>query len=124
MLADVSDSESTSPKHSAAWNSWTQSRVNGDRYLAKSRAARTIVKDDEDDDYDDPDISNYSVIDGIILHDADRERLRLTEEQDRQKLMTSRRMEDGSRARAVSVVEMPEHGVAGRSGWRARKTMR
>ncbi|KAI4942159.1 hypothetical protein J4E91_010358 [Alternaria rosae] len=121
MLADISDSEITSPKHGPGWNSWTDSRLNGDRYLAKSRAARPVVKDDSDD-YNDPDISKDSVVNGIILHDTNREILRLTEEQER--LMKSRRTEGGSRARAVSAVEMPEHGVAGRSGWRARKTMR
>ncbi|KAI4939181.1 uncharacterized protein J4E92_000464 [Alternaria infectoria] len=124
MLADVSDSEITSPKHGAGLSSWTDSRFNGDRYLAKSRAARPIVEDDEDDDYDDPDISKYSVINGIIVHEADRERLRLTQEQER--LMKSRGTDGGSRARVVTAVEMPEHaqGMAGRSGRRARKTMR
>ncbi|KAI4646632.1 hypothetical protein J4E93_004854 [Alternaria ventricosa] len=124
MLADISDSETTSPRHDAGLDSWTDSRFNGDRYLAKSRAARPIVEDDEDDDYDDPDISKYSVIDGIIVHEADQGRLRLTEEQER--LMRSRGTDGGSRARAVTAVEIPEHdqGMAGQSGRRARKTMR
>ncbi|KAI4682040.1 uncharacterized protein J4E88_004928 [Alternaria novae-zelandiae] len=124
MLADVSDSEITSPKHGAGLDSWTDSRFNGDRYLAKSRAARPIVEDDEDNDYDDPDISKYSVVDGVIVHEADRERLRLTQEQER--LTRSRGTDGGSRARAVTAVEMPKHaqGVAGQSGRRARKTMR
>jgi len=124
MLADVSDSEITSPKHGAGLNSWTDSRFNGDRYLAKSRAARPIVRDDEDGDYDDPDISKYSVIDGVIVHEADQERLRLTKEQERH--MRSRGTDGGSRARVVTAVEMPEHaqGMVGQSGRRARKTMR
>jgi len=124
MLADVSDSEIASPEHGAGLSSWTDSRFNGDRYLAKSRAARPIVEDDEDNDYDDPDISKYSVIDGVIVHEADRERLRLTQEQER--LMRSRGTDGGSRARAVTAVEIPEHtqSIAGQSGRRARKTMR
>ncbi|KAI4627958.1 hypothetical protein J4E80_002094 [Alternaria sp. BMP 0032] len=121
MLANVSDSEITSPEHGAGLDSWTDSRFNGDRYIAKSRAARPIVEDDEDDD---PDISKYSVIDGVIVHEADRERLRLTQEQER--LTRSRGTDGGSRARVVTAVEMPEHaqGMAGQSGRRARKTMR
>jgi len=124
MLADVSDSEIASPKHGSGLSSWTDSRFNGDRYLAKSRAARLIVEDDEDDDCDDPDISKYSVIDGVIVHEADRERLRLTQEQER--LTRSRGTDGGSRARVVTAVEMPKHaqGMAGQSGRRARKTMR
>ncbi|KAI4713879.1 hypothetical protein J4E89_001328 [Alternaria sp. Ai002NY15] len=123
MLADVSESEIASPKHGAGLSSWTDSRFNGDRYLAKSRAARPIVQDDSDD-CDDPDISKYSVINGIIVHEADQERLRLTQEQER--LMRSRGTDGGSRARVVTAVEMPEHaqGMAGQSGRRARKTMR
>ncbi|KAH6861497.1 hypothetical protein B0T12DRAFT_480212 [Alternaria alternata] len=59
MLADLSDTESTiavqSTKHGAGWNSWTHSRINGDRNLAKLRPNRPLVQDEDDDD-DDPDI--------------------------------------------------------------------
>ncbi|CAI9628528.1 unnamed protein product [Alternaria burnsii] len=59
MLADLSDIESTlavqSTKHGAGWNSWTHSRINGDRNLAKLRPNRPLVQDEDDDD-DDPDI--------------------------------------------------------------------
>lgn len=110
MLADLSDTESTiavqSTKHGAGWNSWTHSRINGDRNLAKLRPNRPLVQDEDDDD-DDPDISKYSIIDGLIVHEADLERLRLTQEQDRQNLMKSRKMGGGSRARVVSATEIP-----------------
>ena len=110
MLADLSDTESTiavqSTKHGAGWNSWTHSRINGDRNLAKLRPNRPLVQDEDDDD-DDPDISKYSIIDGLIVHEADLERLRLTQEQDRQNLMKSRKMGGGNRARVVSATEIP-----------------
>ncbi|RYO30217.1 hypothetical protein AA0111_g5574 [Alternaria arborescens] len=110
MLADLSDTESTiavqSTKHGAGWNSWTHSRINGDRNLAKLRPNRPLVQDEDDDD-DDPDISKYSIIDGLIVHEADLERLRLTQEQDRQNLMKSRKMGGGDRARVVSATEIP-----------------
>jgi hypothetical protein len=112
MLADVSDSESTiaaqSTKHSAGWDSWTRSRVNGDNNLAKkSHRSRLLVLDDDDDDDDDLDISEYSIVDGAIVHKADLERMRLTQEQDRRHHMGSSKMDGGSRARAISTVEIP-----------------
>jgi hypothetical protein len=120
IFAVVSDSGSTiavqSTKHSAGWNSWTHRRANGDRNLAKSRSSRPLVQDDEeDDDYEDPDISKYSIINGTIVHEADLERTRLTQEQDRQNHMISRETDGGGRARAVSVVEIPRHSPIGRS---------
>jgi hypothetical protein len=120
ILAVVSDSGSTiavqSTKHGAGWNSWTHRRANGDRNLAKSRSSRPLVRDDEeDDDYEDPDISKYSIIDGTIVHEADLERTRLTQEQDRRNHMISRETDSGGRAHAVSVVEIPRHSPIGRS---------
>jgi hypothetical protein len=114
MLADLSDPESTTPtkhenvNHGAGWNAWTHSRESGDRQVAKLRASRPIVQDDEDDEDEDPDISKWSVINGIIVHDKDRWKLKLTQEQDRQKSMKSRRTDGGSHARAVSVVGQSE----------------
>ena len=70
------------------------------------RPNRPLVQDEDDDD-DDPDISKYSIIDGLIVHEADLERLRLTQEQDRQNLMKSRKMGGGDRARVVSATEIP-----------------
>ncbi|CAG5160178.1 uncharacterized protein ALTATR162_LOCUS5755 [Alternaria atra] len=105
ILAVVSDSGSTiavqSTKHGAGWNSWTHRRANGDRNLAKSRSSRPLVRDDEeDDDYEDPDISKYSIIDGTIVHEADLERTRLTQEQDRRNHMISRETDSGGRTRS------------------------
>jgi hypothetical protein len=125
-LANISDPESatsrtpTRAKHSAGWNSWTRSRVNGDRYLAKSRSSRPIVRDDEDDE--DPDVSKYSVINGIILHEVDLDMARLTGEQDRRNLTISRETDGGSHARAVSAVEVLEHKASVRGKGSTRKT--
>jgi hypothetical protein len=125
-LANISDPESatsrtpTRAKHGAGWNSWTRSRVNGDRYLAKSRSSRPIVQDDEDDE--DPDISKYSVINGIILYEADLDKARLMGEQDRRNLMISREMDGGSRAHTVSAVKASKHKALGRSEGSTRRT--
>lgn len=51
-------------KRNEGWESWTHSRSQGDRHLAKQRV---LISDDEHEDSE-PDISEYTVQNGIIVH--------------------------------------------------------
>ena len=98
------------------WEPWKYSRSQGDRHLAKKP---TVVSDDEYEDSE-PDISKYTVKNGVIVHQDDVKMLGLTEYKDKQRPMRSRKMGGGGHA-AVAFEGLDNASRQGHAGLPKKK---